>query len=116
MPGNELIRYAVHQFNQLAAFGDNGFALSPGKHRRPESHDLDVLLPGKKMRNANRIIGNEAGLVKLIYLGIKKVSQSIYNHHTHEPLTDCLLQVSNQIFHVFHAHAQTDQPVGHPAF
>ena len=48
---NELIWRIVHEFEQLSAFIDDGFALPPGQHSRKKACDLDVFLTGIGMRN-----------------------------------------------------------------
>ena len=65
MIDHKIVGSIIHQFNQFFAFIDDGFALSPSQNCRPKSHDFDVLFFRKKMRNTNRVVWNEVGLIVL---------------------------------------------------
>src|SRR6187402_130664 len=72
MVHDEIIRRAVHQGDQFAAFIDDGNPLTPGKCCRPKTHDLDILLFGKQMWYTNRVVFYKLRPVVLTYFGIEE--------------------------------------------
>lgn len=60
------IRLSLHEFNKFRGLGDDGLASSPGEHGHYETGNFYVLLFGKPMGNANRIISDERGSVIMV--------------------------------------------------
>ena len=52
---DKVIRGPTHQAEEFLRFTDDGFALPPGQHRRPEPRDLYVLKPAEPVGDTNRV-------------------------------------------------------------
>ncbi len=73
MVQDKIIRCPIHQFYQFTGIVDDGFALAPGEHGRPEAHDLAVLFETELVGNRNGVGLNKTGAVVLIDGGFEKL-------------------------------------------
>src|SRR5689334_23112630 len=69
---DKLVRREVHQLHELPAFLNDGPPVTPRKDGREKAGDLDVLPAGERMRDADRVIGDERGPVVFGYFFVEK--------------------------------------------
>lgn len=101
------MRGIIHQLHQLKAFFDDSSAVAPGQDSCKKACDLYILLSGKPVWNAYRVIGYKRKLVILFHLSVQEILQCI--NILHSCLAECLCKVVNQISRIFYTHAKADQ-------
>ena len=68
---HELVRRVSHHGKKFGGFRNNGFALTPGQHRRPKRRDFNILAPYIPVWDLDRIVSNEFRPVELAGLAFQ---------------------------------------------
>ena len=72
MIDDKIVWRFLHTFHQTTGTLNDAFSIAPGQCSRKERTDLDVFLTRKPMRDLNRVVNDEAGVVVLRYLFIQE--------------------------------------------
>ncbi len=69
----KIVGGVIHQVEEFSRLVNDGLALSPTQNGGPESGNLNVLLAGKPMGNADRVIVNKSRFVVMTGIMVKQV-------------------------------------------